>query len=498
MTGELDARGVAGADVNPRVRAFSLTMNVEGPSAEEAAMMAAATAKRCPIFTTLSRSASISVTNVVYGQAQEAITTAAPDPLVEDMTDETQLELTRPLVQARMIEKGRSLVSARGNHWIYDSVPPINGPNEEVNPLDALISALPACGIMVYEAVARENDIALNGVNATVEADLDPRGVAGADVNPRIRAFRVTMNVDGPTMEEAEMMAEQFSQRCPIYTTFVRSAPIEVTNVLMDASAQGEQPAANAAPTVTFTAANSAYEGPDSIPAGLTRIEFVNADEKEHTLWLVRRDEGKSFDDVLGVFAALGSEPEFPEWAVWHGGVTAGPGETRAYTMDIAPGDYTIYSFSANADGVPEMFTGMSADLTVTAAEATGVTPPAADLRTEMVDYSYVVAGAPTAGPVIVEVTNTGMEPHEAFVYKLAEGATVQEVMEYMLAGEDAEGSPPFTAVAGLAPMSNGLIGWYEVELESGDYGLFCFIPDTVNVGMRHHELGMMAQFSVE
>lgn len=140
----------------------------------------------------------------------------------------------------------------------------------------------------------------------------------------------------------------------------------------------------------------------------------------------------------------------------------------------------------------------MSADLTVTAAEATGVTPPAADLRTEMVDYSYVVAGAPAAGPVIVEVTNTGMEPHEAFVYKLAEGATVQDAMEYMQAGEDAEGPPPFTPVAGLAPMSNGLTGWYEVELESGDYGLFCFIPDTVNVGMRHHELGMMAQFSVE
>ena len=37
----------------------------------------------------------------------------------------------------------------------------------------------------------------------------------------------------GPTAEEAEMMAEHYSRRCPIYTTFVRAAPIEVTNVLM-------------------------------------------------------------------------------------------------------------------------------------------------------------------------------------------------------------------------------------------------------------------------
>ena len=232
VTGEFDPRGVAGADVNPRVRAFHLTMNVEGPSAEEAEMMAAAVAERCPIYTTLARSAPISVTNMVYGQAQEPIMTEA-DPLVEDATDETTLELARPSARASMVETGRSLVSARGNHWIYDSVPPIHGPNEEVNPLDALIGALPACSIMVYEAAARENEITLDAVNATVEADLDPRGVAGVDVDPRIRAFRLTMNVDGPTMEEADMMAAQLNKRCPIFTTFERSAPIEVTNVLI-------------------------------------------------------------------------------------------------------------------------------------------------------------------------------------------------------------------------------------------------------------------------
>ena len=73
-------------------------------------------------------------------------------------------------------------------------------------------------------------------------------------------------------MEEAEMMAAQFSQRCPIFTTFIRSAPIEVTNVLIGSDtaamdAESDQPAdANVAPTVTFTAVDNAYEGPDSFP----------------------------------------------------------------------------------------------------------------------------------------------------------------------------------------------------------------------------------------
>lgn len=232
--GEFDPRGVAGVAVNPRIRAISVTMNVDGPTVEEAAMMAAAYSQRCPIYTTLSLSLPITVTNVVDGEEQEPLATEA-DPIVDNDADEVELELAKPAASGRMIEFGRSVMSARGNHWIYDSVPPINGPNEEVNPLDALVGALPACGIMVYEAVAREQDIALNAINATVEADLDPRGVAGADVNPRIRAFRTTMYVDGPTIEEAEMMADEWRARCPIYTTYERSAPIEVTNVLIGA-----------------------------------------------------------------------------------------------------------------------------------------------------------------------------------------------------------------------------------------------------------------------
>ncbi|MBX3051875.1 MAG: OsmC family protein [Caldilineaceae bacterium] len=230
VTGELDGRGVAGAAVSPRLRAFHVRMVVEGPNAEQAAMMADEFSRRCPIYTTLAPSAPIHVTNVVMGVAQEAISTEA-DPIVDyDEMDELEPELGKPSASGVMFGFGRSVMSARGNHWIFDSVPPIHGPNEEVNPLDAFAGALPACGIMVYEAAAKENDIALHSIRADVEADLDPRGVAGADVNPRIRAFRVTMHVDGPTAEEAEMLADEFSRRCPIYTTFERSAPIEVVN----------------------------------------------------------------------------------------------------------------------------------------------------------------------------------------------------------------------------------------------------------------------------
>ena len=36
---------------------------------------------------------------------------------------------------------GRAIVTARGHHFIVDSPPPLVGPNEEINPIDVLLSA---------------------------------------------------------------------------------------------------------------------------------------------------------------------------------------------------------------------------------------------------------------------------------------------------------------------------------------------------------------------
>lgn len=279
-------------------------------------------------------------------------------------------------------------------------------------------------------------------------------------------------------------------------------APIDPATTLEAASDSGaatdaETDAGVAPPTVTFTAAGYAYDGPASIPGGLTRIEFANTDEQEHTLWLLKLDEGKSFEDVMGVFATIETDPQMPEWMVWYGGVTAGPGMTSAYTINLAPGSYAIFSFSQDEEGVPDMVKGMQATLTVTEGEAMGVTPPAANLRTEMIDFSYVIEGEFVAGPQIVEATNTGMEPHEAVMLNLADGATVEDALDFLMAGEAAGGPPPFAAVGGIAPMSTGLTAWYEINAEAGEVGLICFIPSVANGGAPHFMLGMVAQVTV-
>lgn len=123
---------------------------------------------------------------------------------------------------------GRAIATARGHHFVVDSPPPLGGPNEELNPLEVLLSALSTCGVLVSETVAKEKGFPLQAASVRVEGDLDPRGVRGQPVNPRLQAFRVTLDVTGPTQEQAEVLASAFQQRCPIYTTLVRSAPIDL------------------------------------------------------------------------------------------------------------------------------------------------------------------------------------------------------------------------------------------------------------------------------
>lgn len=131
---------------------------------------------------------------------------------------------------------GRAVVTARGHHFIVDSPAPLGGPNEEINPIDVLLSALATCGTFVCETAAQEMDIPLEAIAVTAAGDFDPRGVCGEPVDPRMQAFRVRLALTGPTETQAESLAEAFRTRCPVYTTLSRSAPIELETMVEPSS----------------------------------------------------------------------------------------------------------------------------------------------------------------------------------------------------------------------------------------------------------------------
>jgi len=126
---------------------------------------------------------------------------------------------------------GRAIVSARGNHFVVNSAPPLGHPPEEINPVEAMLGALATCGLFVYESAAAEMAIPLAAAMVTVQGDFDARGLMGtADVDPRVQAIRMHFTLEGPDGDQAAQLAEQFTTRCPIYTTLIKAAPIEITH----------------------------------------------------------------------------------------------------------------------------------------------------------------------------------------------------------------------------------------------------------------------------
>lgn len=139
---------------------------------------------------------------------------------------------------------GRALASTRQRHLVVDSPPPLGGPNEAWNPLELLLSALASCAVFVCEAAAREAGVPLAAAEARAEGDFDPRGVRarasggapGGGVDPRLRAFRVTLRLRGPDREQAAALAAAFQQRCPVYATLARAAEVRVEVEALDAA----------------------------------------------------------------------------------------------------------------------------------------------------------------------------------------------------------------------------------------------------------------------
>jgi len=214
VEGDFNPAGVKDGSVDPRIRAMRVHMDLENATEEQAEKLAEEFQARCPMYTTLSRSVPIEIST---GEKQEA-------SVAEGLSTASATARTSN-------QYGRAIVSARGNHFVVDSVPPLGGPNEERNPLDLALGALATCGTFIYETAAQEMGIELTDIAATVEGEFDARGVKDGSVNPRIQAFRVNMELSGATAEQAEKLSEEFQARCPIYTTLSRSAPIEIQNV---------------------------------------------------------------------------------------------------------------------------------------------------------------------------------------------------------------------------------------------------------------------------
>ncbi len=288
VQGDFDARGLSGAaDVDPRVQEFRAHLDLEGPDADQAAALFEQWSLRCPIYTTLIKSAPIVVTvneEEMGGPSAEGLATSTISASLSN-------------------QPGRTIVNVRDNYLIVDSVPPLGGPNLEVNPLDLMLAAQGSCGAVIMEKAAIDNDIPLDGVTGTVEVDFDARGLSDPSINPAIQAMRVKWEVGTETDEEAAFLVDEWLRRCPIYNTLVRATDIEVSHKLM-----GE---GTALLDITFT-----YNVPtDEFQAEVSPLaeQFAAADGLVWKIWALDEENSRFsglllFEDDAAVQAFLEGE----------------------------------------------------------------------------------------------------------------------------------------------------------------------------------------------
>ena len=253
----------------------------------------------------------------------------------------------------------------------------------------------------------------------------------------------------------------------------------------------------SALPEVTFVGKDYAYQGPESISGGWTRVVFDNQDEVPHELAMVQLLEGKTMDDVMGI---LQSEDAPPSWANIVGDAIAEGGQSSYFISKLDPGSYVLLSTNGGDDGsAPDFAQGMLRELTVT--EATAEVPdsalPQPDATIELVDYQFVVDGL-KSGSQLVRYSNDGTETHEAIMFRLQEGKTISDFMTFIQAEDDSSGPPPFDGEPSVTILSPGSVTYTRLNLEPGNYILVCFLPSESHDNTPHAMLGMISEQTIE
>ena len=107
---------------------------------------------------------------------------------------------------------GRVLCNARDHHFIVDG-PVQNGcPGEEVTPPELFLASVAACGVELAQVIAKEDGIAVTGVQASVYGKVDRGNPVRSDYTV-FNEVRVTFRIAGVTPEQAGAIVTKFTKR---------------------------------------------------------------------------------------------------------------------------------------------------------------------------------------------------------------------------------------------------------------------------------------------
>ena len=99
---------------------------------------------------------------------------------------------------------GRSLNSARHNHFVLDSP---SGPNEALTNGEAFLAGVSSCGVTLIEKYALEQGVPLKGMQVAIE------GVRSNAEPNRFQCVNVSFEIRGVSQGQAEELVEVWKHR---------------------------------------------------------------------------------------------------------------------------------------------------------------------------------------------------------------------------------------------------------------------------------------------
>ena len=247
-------------------------------------------------------------------------------------------------------------------------------------------------------------------------------------------------------------------------------------------------------PKITIKAMDFSFAQPQTVPAGLVDLTFVNNGAQPHMIQIARINNG-NFSDFQ---ATLNKDPNSPvNTAKFFGGVnTIDPGQKQEVILNLQQGEYATICFFAGSDNVPHYMKGMINHFTVTGSSSGSQGQPQSDGDVVLKDYTFVLPSDIPAGPATLKITNQGPSQHEMDLVKLAQGKSLQDLKNY-LNSTNPNIPPPADFVGGMGALAPGNSGWLKLNLQPGNYATLCFVPDA-KTGKPHYMFGMMTQFTVK
>lgn len=253
-------------------------------------------------------------------------------------------------------------------------------------------------------------------------------------------------------------------------------------------------------PSLIWTTGAAGENVPERVRPGYTEFVLDNDGDTDYTLTIFRLREGATFEEFREANARVDAAFEGGGDVVTAmneglalvevmGEVDAEAGAANRVGVALEQGDYVL-------DGVPHIEGEERTYATFEVAGEPGGTRPEPDVTIQMVDFAFAFPPSITAGEQIWHVVNRGLQLHHMIVFRLAEGTTADDLMDWV---EAMEGPPPAEQTDYVGMMSPGRGVYQNLDLSPGDYVAVCFIADHEGeaTGQLHVTLGMSQAFTV-